>query len=233
MAVAKLEMQFVVWHYVRNHFEHLHDEQHLPVALKYLILKFSKSIIGCKLLTLKEDMEFFQLLLTKLPNIRKCDLLYRASDNGYSIKQFHSLCDNKDATITIIESNHGNIFGGYTSKSWQSHADAQYVKDKNAFLFLIKSERKCSDTKLPVLYEIKDGWEAEAIFTVRDQGPSFGNGHDICIRGKCNKSAHYKGGQYCYTLHSTFNYDMDDVYLCGNHANNRFHVIDYAVFKVW
>jgi len=44
-------------------------------------------------------------------------LLYRASRDGWAASNFHSCCDNKGPTVTVIKS--GNyIFGGYTEKSW-------------------------------------------------------------------------------------------------------------------
>ena len=47
-----------------------------------------------------------------------CDkLLYRASRNGWAASNFHSCCDSKGPTVTVIKS--GNyIFGGYTDQSW-------------------------------------------------------------------------------------------------------------------
>ena len=47
-------------------------------------------------------------------------LLYRASCNGWAASNFHSCCDNKGPTVTVIKS--GNyIFGGYTEQLWESH----------------------------------------------------------------------------------------------------------------
>ena len=46
-------------------------------------------------------------------------LLYRASRNGWAASYFHSCCDNKGPTVTVIK--YGNyIFGGYTEQPWQS-----------------------------------------------------------------------------------------------------------------
>ena len=46
------------------------------------------------------------------------NLLYRASRNGWAASNFHSCCDNKGPTVTVIKS--GNyIFGGYTEKEWK------------------------------------------------------------------------------------------------------------------
>ena len=48
-------------------------------------------------------------------------LLYRASSNGWAASNFHSYCDNKGPTVTVIKS--GNyIFGGYTDQSWDGRS---------------------------------------------------------------------------------------------------------------
>jgi len=45
-------------------------------------------------------------------------LLYRASRDGWAASNFHSCCDNKGPTVTVIKS--GNyIFGGYTEQEWK------------------------------------------------------------------------------------------------------------------
>ena len=44
-------------------------------------------------------------------------LLYRASRDGWAASNFHSCCDNKGPTVTVVKS--GNyIFGGYTEQHW-------------------------------------------------------------------------------------------------------------------
>ena len=49
----------------------------------------------------------------------KWNLLYRASEHGYSAESFHKCCDNKGPTLVIIKSPKGWIFGGYTTQSWK------------------------------------------------------------------------------------------------------------------
>ena len=44
-------------------------------------------------------------------------LCYRASFNGWDAFTFHSLCDGKKNTVTIVESNQ-YVFGGYTDVPW-------------------------------------------------------------------------------------------------------------------
>ena len=51
-------------------------------------------------------------------------LLYRASRDGFAASDFHSRCDNKGPTITIIKSKGERIFGGVTSLPWDSTSNA-------------------------------------------------------------------------------------------------------------
>ena len=44
-------------------------------------------------------------------------LCWRASRDGWSSSRFHSLCDEKGPTVTIVKVGK-YIFGGYTSLSW-------------------------------------------------------------------------------------------------------------------
>ena len=46
-------------------------------------------------------------------------LLMRASQDGFQVQTFHSKCDNKGPTVTIVKSGN-NIFGGFTEISWSS-----------------------------------------------------------------------------------------------------------------
>ena len=46
-------------------------------------------------------------------------LCWRASLHGWAAATFHSLCDNKGATVTIVKDTNNNIFGGYTSIPWR------------------------------------------------------------------------------------------------------------------
>ena len=47
----------------------------------------------------------------------KWKLLFRGSRDGFQAETFHSKCDNKGPTVTVVKS--GNyIFGGFTEISW-------------------------------------------------------------------------------------------------------------------
>lgn len=45
-------------------------------------------------------------------------LRFRASDHGFTAKDFHAHCDNIPNTIIIIQSASDYVFGGFTSKMW-------------------------------------------------------------------------------------------------------------------
>ena len=79
-------------------------------------------------------------------------LLYRASRDGWTASNFHSCCDNKGPTVTVIKS--GNyIFGGYTEQPWQSSSKCvSYLQKQEVFCLgmmmillkkNLKSVRKC------------------------------------------------------------------------------------------
>ena len=58
-------------------------------------------------------------IMSWLPEGAACSLLYLASADGKTAKDFHRCCDNKGPTLVVIKSGEF-ICGGYTSKSWSS-----------------------------------------------------------------------------------------------------------------
>ena len=53
----------------------------------------------------------------------QCELLFCASRDGWDWRVFHSRCDNKGATLTVVrEREHGYVFGGYADAPWHSRS---------------------------------------------------------------------------------------------------------------
>lgn len=48
------------------------------------------------------EHDYIRTLFPK-PAIKSMSLLYRASENGFSVAEFHKRCDNVGDTITILE----------------------------------------------------------------------------------------------------------------------------------
>ena len=230
-------LELITFNYVRNNYEKEYN-QNVPEVLKYLILTFSSKIIPCNLISIAQDLELFKLISTKLSNIHRFNLLFRASDHEYGASKFHDYCDNKGPTISIIQSNWGNIFGGYTSKSWKS--ERRPYKDENAFLFLIKSDDKALDNKCPLLLELDKDDVGRAIEAHYKYGPIFGAGHDIIIYDKCNRKIQKEPLNVCELSHarkwSYINSEVDCI--CGGdiktdgYEDYLFQVIDYQIFQV-
>ena len=65
------------------------------------------------------------------------ELLYQGSRNGRKGSDFHVKCDDKGATITVIFSSDGFIFGGFSDKSWKA-SGVWYNYDKDV-LFSLKN----------------------------------------------------------------------------------------------
>ena len=114
---------------------------------------------------LDESLQRKLVQLCEFSQCQKWKLLYRASRDGFSGKDFHSKCDRKKNTLTVIKSESGNVFGGYTDKCW--HSKGGLVSDPNAFIFsLINKENK------PFKVICSDGGQ-NAIFCISKCGPMF------------------------------------------------------------
>jgi hypothetical protein len=94
--------------------------------------------------------------------------------HGFEISKFHSLCDNKGPTLTIIKTTQGHTFGGFTKTSWDS--SNSYKHDNSSFLFSVDKL-----TKYPIIKDYD-----KAIYCYSSHGVIFGTGHTIRIYDKSN-----------------------------------------------
>ena len=54
-------------------------------------------------------------------------LLFRASREGFTASVFHSKCDNKGPTVTIVKSG-VSIFGGFTEEPWTNQSGMFFIR---------------------------------------------------------------------------------------------------------
>ncbi|CAF0818161.1 unnamed protein product [Adineta steineri] len=113
---------------------------------------------------------------------QKWELIYKATRDGFRANAFHSRCDNKGPTISIIQSNNNYIFGGYTSIAWTS--SEKYQNDETAFLFTLRNPHNIPPTK----YTIKYDYVEIAIYDDSDSGPRFGSGADMRVCDNSNSN---------------------------------------------
>ncbi|TNV76944.1 hypothetical protein FGO68_gene8003 [Halteria grandinella] len=102
------------------------------------IANFRWSIIEIRKSTLITEEKQVKLLLEGLQCKKfKLELLMRGSRDGFRADAFHALCDGKGPTLSVVKSESGSIFGGYTTVSWGIASDPieNAKKDPLAFIF--------------------------------------------------------------------------------------------------
>lgn len=129
-----------------------------------------KPIFDSKIITKENQKKFIEDIFFKI----KFDKLYSASDykndkeetpQGKEVVKFHELCDGKENTLTIIKTNLGSVFGGYTEFKWSN--DGNFKKDDNSFVFSL-NEGSNTWKKYPS-NKVDDGISSGKAF-----GPCFG-----------------------------------------------------------
>ena len=107
--------------------------------------------------------------------INKYTLLFRATRDGYRASNFHSKCDGKTNTVTLVETMTGRRFGGFTDAQWDQ--SSSYKTGSNGFIFSLDNNE---------IYYNKDN--RYNINCNSSYGPTFGGGHDFYICDSCNSS---------------------------------------------
>ncbi|KAL5253299.1 hypothetical protein ACHWQZ_G013173 [Mnemiopsis leidyi] len=120
--------------------------------------------------------------------------IFQASVHGYDTHVFHSLCDKRGPSVTIVTLASGLSFGCYTSVGWFSRGEP--VNDKKAFFFRAK-DHLSEDLKITATQSDSDFH----IYDDPDLGPYFGSSARPTLRLFCKvfgaKSANvYSGGPY-------------------------------------
>jgi len=114
--------------------------------------------------------------------------LYSTEEHGETLIGFHSKCDHQGATLTVIESKDGMVFGGFTSASWSTRGC--WVTDKAAWLFNLRSCERI---------DIKKDRSVHAIYCGSGCGPCFGLGFDLGVYADnkpariCSQKTYTKG----------------------------------------
>ena len=91
------------------------------------------------LITTEEDFKFFSLNINSNAKITY-ELLYKATIDGEASSVFHSKCDEKGATITVVKVLNGSKCGGYTPLSWKR--DGCWQKDPSLRSFVCNLDNK-------------------------------------------------------------------------------------------
>ncbi|XP_020615286.1 uncharacterized protein LOC110053406 [Orbicella faveolata] len=106
-------------------------------------------------------------------------LCYRASTYGWAASTFHSRCDGKRNTVTIIK-NGVYVFGGYADIPWDT--TSSFGSTSNAFIFSLRNKEGLGPFKSMVTKP------SYAIVKMPNFGPTFGDGYDILIVDNANSN---------------------------------------------
>ena len=98
--------------------------------------EFRKDELENSLIIKKDEIDLIKNFIGKQPKFK---LLYRASIDGDTKKDFDKKCLNKQPTIALIKNKLGNRFGGYTTQNW--NYDKEYDK-KDLLSFIFSLDRK-------------------------------------------------------------------------------------------
>jgi len=142
--------------------------------------------------------------------INKYTLLFRASRDGYKTSNFHSKCDGKTNTVTLVETMTGRRFGGFIDAQWDQ--SSSYKTGSNGFIFSLDNNE---------IYYNKDN--RYNIYCDSSYGPTFGGGHDFYICDNCCSSNCSDNSGHSYETNGK------KYVLAGS---NNFLVQDYEVFQL-
>ena len=151
---------------------------------------------------------------TKLgKKIKSAKVIFSTKKDGDDPSVFHSKCDHKYNTLTLIEAVNNRRFGGFANLPWCS-ADV-YKDDKNCFLFSLDFMES---------FQYKN--DGKAVHSHKDYGPSFGSAHDIIIKKNSLTE------KECYTGEGSFNYNNKKSALSGTNGYvqlNLYEVIEIII----
>ena len=114
-----------------NSMKQQHSVLNIKNNVETLIKKYEKKYIASWILN------------EKVGKTVELELLYKGKRDGFKIADFHSKCDGKSPTLTIIKVAN-DIFGGYTTQSWGNNIFGGIKDDPNGFTFSLTKKIKCT-----------------------------------------------------------------------------------------
>ncbi len=168
--------------------------------------------LDSSLILTKEELMIFAPMIESKDGV----LLYRATRDGFEASSFHSKCDGKANTITIIKTKDNYVFGGYTAASWESTSG--YKTDAAAYIYSLRRNGVSNLSKHNVSsYQ-------HAVCNSSSYGPTFGGGHDLHI---CDMSNVNNGS---YTKPNSYSGIPSNTYLAGTY--NTWLTDEIEVFQI-
>ncbi|KAG9288948.1 hypothetical protein G9A89_019570 [Geosiphon pyriformis] len=150
-------------------------------------------------------------LISEQKHSYKFENLFRASRDGFNDGTFHSRCDNKGPTFTIVKLSSNNIIvGAYNPLNWTSNSGYQSSISTFIFQFSDSSSQSGQIGRITTYYQ-------HAVYNYSSYGLTFGGGHDFYINGT-------------YWQQSTA-YSYPDIFSSLSKGNS-YQMQEYEVFRI-
>jgi hypothetical protein len=156
-------------------------------------------------------------------NGKKFTLLYRGTRDGFSAARFHARCDRKPNTVTIVKTDKGDVFGGYTPLPWDSVSGFKSDPGLESFVFTLENQHGYPQQR----FRLKEAQKGKAICCRGSAGPIFG-GYDIYIADRCAEDEVSYSNWLGYSYQNDTNILGTD-FLAGK---KTFKVAEIEVFSV-
>jgi hypothetical protein len=200
--------------------------EYMPRLIKYLYGGDSESIqlisgtIESTIITSMDDEEKIKEWLASAGKTEQPKLLYRASRDGWAATDFHRMCDGKGATILVVKSSDGYIFGGYADVVWGTDGFNKTSYVHVSFLYSLKDHAGVGPVKMPSRM-------AYTVYHNSNNGPTFGGSCEFQILSNANESTSSQSAiGNTYELPANCS---DKNFLTGS---RHFRVSEYEVFLV-
>jgi hypothetical protein len=187
----------------------------LPVGFPEQGSRFSRPLIGSAIISV------VPALFSRFTG-KTFHLLYRGTRDGFDADAFHRRCDGHAETVTLILTQKGYKFGGYTPLACTS-SPRTWVADPSSksFVFTLSNPHDVG----PRIFTLKQ--PEKAIWSGNGYGAVFPGGHDFQIgSSRTNASANYTIFGSSYTNDTGFG---DRTFLAGEF---NFSVKEIEVFEL-
>eukprot|EP00698_Gefionella_okellyi_P013178 TRINITY_DN3594_c0_g1_i2.p1 TRINITY_DN3594_c0_g1~~TRINITY_DN3594_c0_g1_i2.p1 ORF type:complete len:474 (-),score=99.63 TRINITY_DN3594_c0_g1_i2:1850-3235(-) len=159
--------------YQYEHFPAEYDDHPLARPRSEVLaedLAKQQTFFGTSILTASE-----QAKVARCCQIASATLLYKASRDGSSAAAFHSHCDNKGATLTVVQTDTEHVFAALNTTRWQSSLSGIYIQSKDNCLVGIRGPYTSTRvTRIPITSALYGSYSHVQC------GPMFGDG-DLVI----------------------------------------------------
>ena len=198
--------------------------------IQHLILLYFHQTLDSRILTDDEQKKFRTLWINhnKLIIDKEWKLIYRQTESIMSNDYFREKVYGKINVMIIIETQNGNVFGGYTKTGWDKNkTNYGHSADKDAFVFQIRS---CHHDYEPFISSVKQDDKSinKALGYGYNMLAQFGNTWIFQLR--FNQFEHKCD---IYDSHNTDNYQKfkhNRTMLGGTFMGNN--VIEMEVFQI-